>query len=348
MQGVNRHICFADAAECVSNEVINRQVTVQVVIHKFWNVGAAFVPSKGSSFPDAARNKLERTSRDFVARSSHADYTGNAPSSVSTFQCGSHNFHVSGAIKRVVTAPFGHRTRDMLLNGFVDIFRVDAVSGAESFGNIKFAWVEINPNNLLGARRFCRLDHSKSYSSQSKHSHGRIGFDLACVLHGAKSCRYTTTEEANFFEWRLIGNLSATNLGKDSIFRHCRASHEVEDFFAILVFEALSPVWHDTLALGTTNRRAQVGLGRSTKYARSLVALRCVARNDLVTGFHSSDTFPNRFHNTSSLMAQDTRKQSFGVQTIQRVNIRVAKSIRHDLDSNLASLGGINSDFFHT
>ena len=95
----------------------------------------------------------------------------------------------------------------------------------------------------------------------------------------------------------------------------------MENFLAILIFESLGPIGHHSLSLGSTNGGTQIGFGRSAKDARGVIALGCVTGNDFISWLDSGDAFTNRFHNAASFVAQNTRKEAFGVQSVEGVNV---------------------------
>ena len=58
----------------------------------------------------------------------------------------------------------------------------------------------------------------------------------------------------------------------------------------------------------------------------------------MVAGLHRGNTCPNLAHNACALMAQNGRKNTFAVETIQRVSIRMTNTRRHDFHQHLAGL----------
>lgn len=73
---------------------------------------------------------------------------------------------------------------------------------------------------------------------------------------------------------------------------------------------------------------------------------RCVARDHDVSNLHSSDSFSNGFHNSSSLMSKNTRETSFGVTSVESIDIGMTEGIRDDLNSDLTLFGSSNPDIF--
>src|SRR4051794_1869839 len=109
----------------------------------------------------------------------------------------------------------------------------------------------------------------------------------------------------------------------------------MEDRLA-LVAEARGAVGHHTLALRCADRGAQVGLLAQATFA--LPALRRVERDHMIARLDRDHARADLAHNAGTLMAEDRRKDSFAVKTIQRVGVGVADSGRLDLDQNLTGL----------
>ena len=78
-----------------------------------------------------------------------------------------------------------------------------------------------------------------------------------------------------------------------------------------------------------------------------LHALRGVTWHNYISNFYSGDTFADTLNNPCSFMSKDTGKASFGVASIESVNICMAESIGNDFDSNLAFLWRRNPNFFN-
>ena len=51
------------------------------------------------------------------------------------------------------------------------------------------------------------------------------------------------------------------------------------------------------------------------------------AWNDVIPRFHRCNTFTDRLNDTSCLMAQNAREQTFGIVSIQSVDIGMTKSV---------------------
>jgi len=98
--------------------------------------------------------------------------------------------------------------------------------------------------------------------------------------------------------------------------------------------KARGAVGHQALALRGADRGAQVGLARQA--GRALPAFRRIQRNDVIALLHAGDAAADIDHDARALMAEDCRKQPFGVGARQRELIGVADAGGLDLDQNFA------------
>jgi hypothetical protein len=84
----------------------------------------------------------------------------------------------------------------------------------------------------------------------------------------------------------------------------------------------------------------------SCTFRASVPAFRRVARNNLVTNLDRCHTRANGLHNSASLMPEDAREFSFGVLTRECIDIRMAQSIRKNLETDFSCLGRRDCDGF--
>ena len=99
-------------------------------------------------------------------------------------------------------------------------------------------------------------------------------------------------------------------IGSISIFR---SMYQSTIFGTAADRKARAAVGHDTLALGRSDRRAQIGLARQTR--RALPAFRHVGRDHVIAAFHRRHIAPDLDHETGAFMAQDRGKQAFRIGT---------------------------------
>ena len=96
------------------------------------------------------------------------------------------------------------------------------------------------------------------------------------------------------------------------------------------------------LSLSGSDGRTKIGLWRCTEYTRAFAALRCVARDDMISRFHTLDSGSHRFYDASSFVAKDAGKKAFWILSIQSVNISMTKGIGDHFHTDFSSFGRIN------
>ncbi len=89
-----------------------------------------------------------------------------------------------------------------------------------------------------------------------------------------------------------------------------------------LIREAAGPIGHDSLALGSANRGAEVGLARGATLA--LAAFGRVERNDVIALLQRAHAGPDIHDHARTLVPEDRRKQPFRVGARERVLVGVA------------------------
>ena len=91
----------------------------------------------------------------------------------------------------------------------------------------------------------------------------------------------------------------------------------------------------------------QIGPWRLAKDTLCLTTLRRVTGNHMIADLNTRHSLPHRLHNTSRFMSQNTRKEAFGIMSIQGINIRVTESIRGDTDTHFEGFGRSDCDGFN-
>jgi hypothetical protein len=101
---------------------------------------------------------LKRPCRDFLARGCNADDAALSPAPVRDLEGVPHDVDVSRAVKGVVVAPLvaGEQFISALFAA------VDEGSRAHGLGQLGFAIVQIDANDVLGARKFRGLKKTKT------------------------------------------------------------------------------------------------------------------------------------------------------------------------------------------
>ena len=110
-----------------------------------------------------------------------------------------------------------------------------------------------------------------------------------------------------------------------------------------LVGEAAGAIRHHALALGRTDRGAEIGLLAQAAFA--LTAFRRVERDHMVAGFDRVDPLPDFADDARALMPEDRGKDSLAVKAVECIGIRVTNTRRLDLNQNFAGLGAFEIEF---
>lgn len=114
-------------------------------------LSAAFYSAKRGTFPYAPGDQLERTGGNLLSGPCDTNDNGLPPPTVSTFQRCTHDVNVTDTFKGMVNTPLVDIQQN-IFNRFVIIIRVNAVSGPELTGQVKFCRISIDSDNTS---RFC-------------------------------------------------------------------------------------------------------------------------------------------------------------------------------------------------
>jgi hypothetical protein len=107
--------------------------------------------AKRGTFPYAPGDQLERTGGNLLSGPCDTNDNGLPPPTVSTFQRCTHDVNVTDTFKGMVNTPLVDIQQN-IFNRFVIIIRVNAVSGPELTGQVKFCRISIDSDNTS---RFC-------------------------------------------------------------------------------------------------------------------------------------------------------------------------------------------------
>ena len=91
----------------------------------------------------------------------------------------------------------------------------------------------------------------------------------------------------------------------------------------------------------------QVGLRAHAEDAVRLLALRRVARDDVVTRLHRRDPRADRLHDAARLMAEDRWEEALRVGALESVEVGVAHGVGHNLHAHLAGSRGRHAHLAH-
>jgi hypothetical protein len=154
---MDRVIRSANTFENVRDEVIDGQLSAQVLLDKFGDLRSALVPAEGGPLPHASRHELEGPGRDLVARRGDANHAAHAPPAMGALKGGAHHLDIAGAIERVVGAPLGHLD-NVLLHRLVELGAVHAICRPQSDRGLELGRVHVHGNDAARARDFRALD----------------------------------------------------------------------------------------------------------------------------------------------------------------------------------------------
>ncbi|MBA7651456.1 hypothetical protein ES703_59275 [subsurface metagenome] len=257
-----------------------------------------------------------------------------------------HHCDIAGAVKGVVGpadlvgARFRHvdEVRDEVL---ADVFRVDEVGHAESLAPRLALGVDIDADDHVGAGEPEPLDHVEADAAEPEHDRFRALLDLGRVDHRADACRDAAADVADLVERRVLADFCDRYLRQHGEVRKGRGAHVVMDGLAA-DREARGAVGHHALALRRADRGAEVGLARQAR--RALPAFRRVERNDVVAFLDAGDALADIDNDAGAFMAEDCRKQAFGISAGEGELVGVTDAGRLDLDHHLPMFRSVQVD----
>src|ERR1035437_5207794 len=198
--------------------------------------------------------------------------------------------------------------------------------------------VEVDADDLVGAHHAGALDHVQPDAAEAEHDHVGAGRHLRGIDHGAHARRHAAADVTALVKWRIFADFCDCDFQQHREVRESRAAHVVENRLA-LVAEAGGAVGHQALALRRPNGGAEVGLAAETAFA--LAAFGSVERNHMIAGLHRSYACSHFTNNLGPFMAEDRWKDSFAVETIQRVSVGVTDAGRLYFNKDFAGLRSV-------
>ena len=108
----------------------------------------------------------------------------STPTLVAALEGGAHQLGVAHALERVVDAAVGH-IDDHLLDGLVELLRVDEVGAAELARHLLFTIVDVDADDARSLGHLGALDARQTDAAQPEHRHRRAGLDLGGVQNRA-------------------------------------------------------------------------------------------------------------------------------------------------------------------
>mmetsp|Transcript_14356 Transcript_14356/g.28863 ORF Transcript_14356/g.28863 Transcript_14356/m.28863 type:complete len:348 (+) Transcript_14356:1328-2371(+) len=291
--------------ELVGDVLRHRELALQGSLHQRRHIRPRLPSSKSRAAPPAARHQLERAGCNLLTRASHTDHTRDPPASVSAFQSGPHHLHVTGAVESVVTPPLGHLD-NLLLHG--DVFfvcGVENVRGSPLLCECELGGVQVDSDDLAGSCHLGCLDHCEADCSDAEHRDCGPWMDLNGIPDSSEAGADSTPEQTRFLERVGRVDLRTRDLSQYRILGERTRAHEMKNLRTVLQREPHSPVRHHSLALSSTDGGAKVRLRRAAENASRLVALRRVARHNVISRLHREHALPDRFDDCASLVTEN-------------------------------------------
>src|SRR5271168_2940723 len=165
--------CVVDFRERhgVGDQAVDVDLALHVPVDDLGHVGASACTAEGRAFPHTARHKLERTRRDFLSGSRHADDDALAPTSVRAFERLAHGVNIADAFEGEIRATAGQihdRLHNLVATDFIGI---DEMRHAEFLRHLGFGGIEIDADDLVGTHHSRTLDDVEADAAQAEHGH---------------------------------------------------------------------------------------------------------------------------------------------------------------------------------
>src|SRR5947209_7650717 len=241
----------------VGDHWVDLDLPVHVPVDDFRHVGAAAGAAERGALPDPPGHQLERPGRDFLARFRDTDDNRDTPATMTRLERLPHHGGVAGAVEGEIGAPVGQR-HQMLDDVALDLLRIDEMGHAKAASPFFLAIVDIDADDLVRADHFGALDHVEAHTAEPQHYHVTSGRHLRRIAHRPDAGGDAAADIAARLEWRVLADLRDRDLRQYGEIRERRAPHVMEHRLA-LVAEARGAVRHHPLALGGTDRGAEVG-----------------------------------------------------------------------------------------
>src|SRR5437879_2657851 len=197
----------------VRDQRIDGDLLLHVPVHDLRYVGAPAGAAEGGALPYTARDQLEGTGLDLLARAGYADDDRHAPAAVTAFERLTHQIHVADAFEAVVRPPVGER-HEVRYQIALDLLGVHEMRHAEFLTQRLAIGVEIDTDDLVGARETRALHHVEADAAETEHDYVRAGFDLGGIDHGADAGGHAAADVADLVEGGVLADLRHRNLGQ--------------------------------------------------------------------------------------------------------------------------------------
>src|SRR6185312_12860153 len=295
--------------QAMGDEIVDVDLSLHVPIDDLRHIGPAARAAEGRALPHPAGDELERPGSYLLAGAGYADDHRDAPAAVTAFQCLAHDIDIADAFEAVIGAAVGQRYEighEIALN----LGRIDEMRHAEFFRQGAAPGIEIDADDLVGAGKPRALHDIEADAAEAEDDDIGTGLDLRRVDHRADAGGDAATDIANLVEGRVRANFGDGDLGQNGEIREGRAAHVMMDR-AAPEREAARAVGHHALSLGCADRGTEIGLAREAGFA--LPAFGRVERDDVIAWLERGNARPDFDHDARALMAEDRRKETFGI-----------------------------------
>ena len=130
---------------------------------------------------------------------------------------------------------------------------------AELLGHGLALRVDVDADDLVGARHARALDDVQADAAEAEHDDVRARLDLRGVDDRADAGGHAAADVAHLLERRVLADFRQRDLRQHGVVGERAAAHVVVHFL-VADGEAAGAVGHHALALRGADRRAQVGL----------------------------------------------------------------------------------------
>ncbi len=228
---------------------------------------------------------------------------------MTTLQCRSHQAGIPDALEGVIHATAGQFDDDVLYRSVV-VIGVDRIGSAELPGQFEFVGIDVDSDNSARFRNPRALDDAQANAAEPEYGNGRSRLHLGGIQYRTDAGSDSAAEQTDFLERRLLADLGDGDLRQHRVLAERRGAHVVIDGLAV-VREPRCAVGHQALALGRTNRLAQVGLARGAEAA--LAAFGRVQGNNVIADGDGGDARTHLLDDCAAFVPEDRRKDTFRV-----------------------------------
>ena len=150
---------------------------------------------------------------------------------MTTFQCLTHDVHVTDAFEAVVDAATSHL--DQVVDDVVDLAGVHEISHTELGSQFFFVGIEIDTDDAASTHQLGALDYIEADATQAKYGDCCTGLYLHGERDGADARGHTATDVTDFVEGRVLTHFCERDFREYGVVRECGATHVMQDGLAI-------------------------------------------------------------------------------------------------------------------